>query len=68
MRPIEELLGFETFRKVRNLYSKIAIPTSVTRIVSISVVIVIILSILVCHYEDDCYVDVEVNQDVLQGR
>jgi hypothetical protein len=49
MRPVEKLIGFETSRKVRNLYSKFCIPVLVSnmRVISVSVVIVVSVSIVI---------------------
>jgi hypothetical protein len=47
--PVEELLGFETSRKVRDLDLKTTIPVSVMgrRVVMVSVVIVVSISIVI---------------------
>jgi hypothetical protein len=47
--PVEDLLRFETFRKVRDLDLKTTIPVSVTgrRVVTVSVVIVILVLVVI---------------------
>jgi hypothetical protein len=47
--PVEDLLRFEIFRKVRDLDSKTTIPVLVTgrRVVTVSVVIVILVLVVI---------------------